>query len=273
MLGKLVKNEIKASAHTMANIYIAALITFAIMMLGYYIDVEWLSWLPAVATLVMIAIAFISLVVTFIGVIANFSKTLYGPQGYLSFTLPVSSSALLAAKAIVSFFWMLISYIISIAILFGVYMYALSIVGEDNVEMIKMLLNMFSTLPSDAAIKQLVILLVLSVFIQLAFLIAELFFAITFANTRVLQKLGAAGPILVFFAVFVVSQILLVLFTTHAPIIVTPDESGLLFHFGKTMAETGGMAIGISGFLFQIVAAVGLFAATGWLMKHKVNIK
>ena len=89
MLGKLVKNEIKASAHTMANIYIAALVTIGIMLLAYLVDINWLSGL---ATIALIFIAIIALIITFVGVIANFYKTLYGPQGYLSFTLPVSSS-------------------------------------------------------------------------------------------------------------------------------------------------------------------------------------
>ena len=34
MLGKLIKNEIKMSAHTMMNIYIAAAVTIGIMLIA-----------------------------------------------------------------------------------------------------------------------------------------------------------------------------------------------------------------------------------------------
>ncbi len=270
MLGKLVKNEIKASAHTMSFIYIAALVTIGIMLLAYLIDVMWLS---ALATLALMLIALISLVVTFIGVIVNFSKTLYGPQGYLNFTLPVSSRALLASKAIVAFLWMLISYIISIGLIVGVYMYISSMVGEDNIEMIKMLIQMFSSLPSDTAIRQYVILMAFTFFIQIAFLVAELFFSITFANTRVLQKLGGLAPIIVFFVIFIIGQVCNFLLTSHVPIIVSPEENGLVLRFSESMLDAGNFSMGISGYLFQLLACVGLFAATDWLMKHKVNIK
>lgn len=270
MLGKLVKNEIKASAHTMSFIYIAALVTIGIMLLAYLVDVMWLS---ALATLALMFIALISLVVTFIGIIVNFSKTLYGPQGYLSFTLPVSSRALLASKAIVAFFWMIISYVISLALLVGVYMYATSMVGEDNIEMIKMLIQMFSSLPSEAAIRQYLILLAFTFFIQIAFLVAELFFSITFANTRILQKLGGFAPIVVFFVIFIIGQVCNFLLTSHVPIIVSPTDNGLTLGFTQSMLDAGNFSMGISGYLFQLVATIGLFVATDWLMEHKVNIK
>ncbi|MDD6219604.1 MAG: hypothetical protein PUB85_01225 [Clostridia bacterium] len=270
MLGKLVKNEIKASAHTMANIYIAALVTIGIMLLAYLVDINWLSGL---ATIALIFIAIIALIITFVGVIANFYKTLYGPQGYLSFTLPVSSSQLLASKAIVAFLWMIVSYAVSIALFIGVYMYVTSLIGENNIEMIKMVINMFRSLPTEVAIKEYLVLMLFVVFIQLAFLISELFFAITFANTRVLQKLGAAAPIIVFFAVYIICQICIFLMTSYVPITVAPGENGLVFSMGETMMQSGGMSMGISGVIFELLATAGLFVATGWLMKEKVNIK
>ena len=42
---------------------------------------------------------------------------------------------------------------------------------------------------------------------------------------------------------------------------------------GETMMQSGGMSMGISGVIFELLATAGLFVATGWLMKEKVNIK
>ena len=69
MLGKLIKNEIKMSAHMMMNIYVAAAVTIVIMLLAYAIDISWLS---AMATIALFLIAMIALIITFVGVIANF---------------------------------------------------------------------------------------------------------------------------------------------------------------------------------------------------------
>lgn len=267
--GKLLKNEIKMSAHTMMNIYLAAAVTIGIMLLAYAVDIGWLS---ALATIALFLIALIALVITFVGVIANFQKTLYGNQGYLSFTLPVTSGELLAAKAIVAFLWMILSYAVSIGIMIWIYDYITSMIGENNIELIKTLISMFREMPGSSAIKGYLVLIVLSVFIQLVFLISELFFSLTFANTRIMQKLGAAGPIVVFFAIFIVTQILNFVFTNYVPIIVSPGTDGLVFSVGKQMSA-GNLSFGITGVIFELLASVGLFFGTGWLMNHKINIK
>lgn len=270
MLGKLIKNEIKHSAHTMFGIYLSALITIVIMGLAYLADIAWLS---SLSTLALVAIAFLSVIITFIGIIVNFNKTLYREQGYLSFTLPVKTSELLASKAIVAFFWMIITYLIAIGLFGCVTFYVNSLIGEDNIALIKSLLHIFASLPAEKALKQLLVVIAVGIFIQLAFLISELFFAITFSNTRVMQKTGTFGAILVFFGVFIVSQIGLFVFTNYIPLALLPTDTGLALVYGKTMAELGGMAFGISGIIFQLLACGGLFWATGYLMEHKVNIK
>ena len=263
MLGKLIKNEIKMSAHTMMNIYIAAAVTIGIMLIAYAIDISWLS---AIATVALFLIALIALIITFIGVIANFYKTLYSQQGYLSFTLPVTSGQLLAAKAIVAFLWIIVSYAVSIGIMIWIYDYITSLIGENNLNMIKTIISMFRSMPGAKAIKGYLVLLVLAVFVQLAFL------SITFANTRIMQKLGAAGPIVVFFAIFIIAQICNFLLTNYVPITVSPGTDGLVFSFGDAMS-TKDLSFGVTGVIFQFLISIGLFFGTGWLMNHKVNIK
>ena len=46
----------------------------------------------------------------------------------------------------------------------------------------------------------------LLIFIRIVVLIAQLYFAITVANTRIMQKLGGFAAVVVFFAVFIVMQ-------------------------------------------------------------------
>ena len=244
MLGKLIKNEIKMSAHMMMNIYVAAAVTIGIMLIAYAIDISWLS---AIATVALFLIALIALIITFVGVIANFYKTLYGQQGYLSFTLPVTSGQLLAAKAIVAFLWMIVSYAVSIGIMIWIYDYVTSLIGENNLNMIKTIISMFRSMPGAKAIKGYLVLLVLAVFVQLAFLISELFFSITFANTRIMQKLGAAGPIVVFFAIFIIAQICNFLLTKY-------------FAF-KSVDSTVGPAAEIA--VFIAISVVGLLLTMG----------
>lgn len=274
MLGRLIKHEFKASAHSVLNIYLAAAITIVIMLLSYAVNVRWISALSTVALLI---ISVLAVVITIIAVIAGFYKTLYGSQGYLSFTLPVKSGQLLGAKALVSFLWILLSYIICIGIFIGVYFYVSAKVGENTVENIKVLLQVFGGV-STKAIGQMIIFFAVSIIMQIAVLIAEIYFSITLANTRAFQKIGMVSAIFIFFGVFILMQIVTALLTTYVPVTLYYDPlsagGGLALSFSQSMIQNPtGVNLGLTGLIFEIFAAAALFFTTGWLMKNKINVK
>jgi hypothetical protein len=271
MLGKLIKNEFKSSAHSVANIYLAAGITIVIMMLSYVVKIKWISTLSTVALLL---ISVIAVIITLVAVITNFYKTLYGQQGYLSFTLPVKSGQLLTAKALVSFVWILVSYIITIAIWVGVYIYAAKMVGKDTMTALKTMMQIFAGMPNADVIRKILIIFCVMVFAQIAVFIAEVYFALTLANTKTFQKMGTISAIFIFFAVFIVMQILVGTLTSVVPISLVATVDGLTVSFTQSMMNsTGNLTLGITGFIFEVFAAAGLFAATAYLMKNKINVK
>lgn len=272
MLGKLIKNEFKSSAHSLLNIYLAAAITIVVMLLSYVVKIRWISF---ISTIALLLISVIAVIITLVAVISNFYKTLYGQQGYLSFTLPVKSGGLLAAKAIVSFVWILLSYIIGIAIWVGVYLYSTASVGKDTMTAVQTLLQLIQGMPNATAIKQIVVIICVMIFAFIAILIAEIYFAITLANTKTFQKMGMISAIFIFFAVFIVLQIIQSVLTSFVPVSLVADEYGLAVSFTQSMVggSSGSLTLGITGFVFEILAAAGLFVATAWLMNKKVNVK
>lgn len=270
MLGKLIKNEFKSNLHSIGMIYVVAAAAIVLMAASYIADITWIS---ALATIVLIAAGFIAVIVTFVSVISNFSKTLFGAQGYLSFTLPVSSGQLLAAKAITSFAWMLLSYLVAIGIFIGVYLYATAMIGEDVKAAIQMMLTMFDSLPSTGTIKLVLFLIALMLFIRIVVLIAQLYFAITLSNTRALQKLGGFAAVAVFFAVFIVMQVVSLLLSQYVPLSIVLTPEGLFYSTTSTMANPLGLSFGIAGTIFDVVCSALLFAGTAKLMNTKVNIK
>lgn len=271
MLGKLIKNEFKTSAHSVASIYLAAAITIGIMMLSYLVKIKWISTLSTIALLL---ISVVAIIITLVAVISNFYKTLYGAQGYLSFTLPVKSGQLLASKAIVSFVWLLASYIITITIWIGVYVYATAMVGESVMNAIESLIQMFAGMPDAGVIKQILVIVGIIIFAQIAVFIAEIFFSLTLANTKTFQKIGMVSALIIFFAVFIVMQILTGVLTTYVPVSMIITTEGLELSFTQSMMNSsGGIALGVTGVVFEVLAAAGLFGTTAYLMKHKVNVK
>lgn len=273
MLGKLIKNEFKSSAHSVMNIYIAAAVALAAMLLSYAVKVTWVGIVGSIA---LIIIGLICVIVTLVAVVTNFNRTLYGAEGYLSYTLPVKSSALLASKAIVSFLWVLLSYIFMIATFFIVFAYIQSSIGEEVGSMMDMLMATVG-LPSMKAICKALTVTAIGMFIQIAVFVSAVFFAVTVSNIRPFQRFGIFTALATFFLIYIVMQILLYVATAYIPLTVVIDAAGqIVVSFATSMAAKGaqeGMVIGIAGFVIEILIAAGLFAGTNALMKRKVNIK
>ncbi len=270
MLGKLIKNEFKANIHTIGMIYVVAAAAILVMMAAFIVKITWLS---ALATIVLIATGFLAIVMTFVSVVSNFKKTLFGGQGYLSFTLPVTSGQLLAAKTITSFCWMLLSYAVAIGIFVGVYLYATAMIGEDVKFAIQMMLSMFDGLPSGDTVKLAIAFIALIIFIRIVVLIAQLYFALTIANTRIMQKLGGFAAVVVFFAVFIVMQVISVVLAQYVPLSIVLTSEGIFYSTASTMADPLGLSFGLAGTIFDVVCAAALFVGTAKLMNSKVNIK
>ena len=279
MFGKLIKNEIKSSAHSIGFIYIVTAILIGLFEVAYATNNTKIGTI-ALVLLTITGIA--AIVVTFFMIIVQFNKSLFGNQGYLSFTLPVSSGQLLASKALVACFWMIASWIVSILVItiiafklntlietsefFGMNikdlgkLFVSSMVGDDFSA--KCLVAFFGALAVYALV----------VVIQL---ISELYFAVTLSNTRIMQKMGVFSIIVIFFAVFIISSLLLGFFTAKFPL-------GLQINYDSTLAITKSLNVAsdnvltivpLGGIFFSVISAALLFVATSLLMDSKVNIK
>lgn len=270
MLGKLIKNDFKTSAHTMGMIYLSAAIAVAFMAFAYIFEVTWIS---GVATMALLAISVIAVVVTFVLIVADFQRTLFGNQGYLSHTLPVTSGQLVISKTIVSFAWMILSYAVGVAILIGVYGYASAMIGDDVKVAFQLLTIFFEGLPSGATVKIVAALGLLVLFIRIVVLIAQLFFAITLSNTRVMAKFGTFAAIIIFFAVFLIMIIASTVLANYIPLSIVADSAGIRFSTESSMADPNGFTFGVVGTVFNIVCSILLFAGSAKLMDTKINIK
>lgn len=270
MLTKLIKNEFKTSSHSVLNVYLAALITVAFMTIAYAININWVGLLSSIA---MLLIGFASVLVTFVAVITNYNKSIFGAQGYLTLALPVKTRQLLFSKAFVSFCWLFFSYVFSIVTVFGVTAYLRGLAGEETVGIIQTTLEI-AGFPSAAALRNIVIFILFLILAQILALIAQIFFAITISNVRLLQPLGNIGAILVFFGVYVIMAVIILLLTLYVPIYAVIYEDGISFVFSNArLQEMPGTDLGIAGIIFQLFATGGLFYLTGITLKNKVNVK
>lgn len=110
MLGKLLKYELKATSRVFIPLYIVILIVSIVN--GLSLNLEILN-IQGLATIILMCL-FISLfVITIVVTIQRFNKNLLKDEGYLMFTLPVSSKHLVLSKYLTSLIWTFLSFVVA----------------------------------------------------------------------------------------------------------------------------------------------------------------
>ena len=110
MLGKLLKYELKATSRVFIPLYIAILVVSIVN--GLSLNLEILN-IQCLDTIVLMCL-FISLfVITIVVTIQRFNKNLLKDEGYLMFTLPVSSKYLVLSKYLTSLIWTFLSFVVA----------------------------------------------------------------------------------------------------------------------------------------------------------------
>ena len=110
MLGKLLKYELKATSRVFIPLYIAILVVSIVN--GLSLNLEILN-IQGLATIILMCL-FVSLfVITIVVTIQRFNKNLLKDEGYLMFTLPVSSKYLVLSKYLTSLIWTFLSFIVA----------------------------------------------------------------------------------------------------------------------------------------------------------------
>ena len=208
MLGKLIKNEFKSTAHSMFGVFMAAGVTFLVMLLVFLFKVRALMILSSV---VLGAIAVAVLIITMFSIISMFNKSLYGAQGYLSFTLPVTGKQLLASKTIVSLIWVSISFLFAILVSVFLVVYWVAQTSDNVKQVIQTIYDMLRSMegmPDPQTALKFLIVMVAALFIRALFLIFKVAFSLAIANTKRFQKFNPIFiAILVYIAIFIVLSI------------------------------------------------------------------
>lgn len=275
MLGKLLKNEFKQSARSVMTIYACAAATVLVMVFALLTKITWLSVLGSV---VLYFVGILAVVLTLVFVIKNFYDSLYSNQGYLSFTLPVKCSSLLLSKVLASFVWIIASFVVLSLVYLVIYLNARAMAAQSG-EQIGSLFQtlkesgLLELLPSAGMIVKFIVLVVVLVLLAILTFVGFVYFAVTLANTRPLQKHPKLFGFLIFFASYVVTNSIGAKLTYSLPLSVALTADGLKLAFTSMNASDAAFSFGLGGTLFMALVALGMLFATGYIMEHKVNIK
>ncbi len=132
MLGKLLKHEFRATGKLLGplNLFLilVAIIGNIVLHFGYktadpqnalmIISNTAFSGLSIFIIAIYSLTIFTLIILTAVYLTVRFYKTMYGNQGYLTHTLPVSTTTVLNVKLLAAVFWMLVAFAIAILSLF-----------------------------------------------------------------------------------------------------------------------------------------------------------
>lgn len=278
MFGKLLKNEFISTGRIMGILYAVVLVIMGYLLGSYYIGRNAAEADPSngqlVGVFLLMMISFCSFILTTVVMITNFQKTLYGDQGYLSFTLPVKSTSLLASKVLVSTVWYVAAFLCllgTVAITFVVLKE--DVLGEESYGLLEQMLPMVLGGKSVTTMITSALISMITIFIRFAIVAIEVYFAISLANTRLFQKHYLLWTIVFSGAIVYVIEGITTLITRNFVFGLSVENNTyrLITDF-KNMSLYGNY-VDLAGLMISVVAGVAFFFATRYVMKNKVNIR
>lgn len=282
----LLKNDFLASARVISLFYIALVILVGFFLVCAFLQsggsisgefAEKVTLARNISIAISIVVSFLLIFVTFFFVVYDFFKSLFSPQGYLSFTLPVSSNQLLASKVIVYGGWMILSYAAFMLISVFLLNYtADEVIGREKISFIEGLLGMLGDIPSTTQIIAYIVYIVAMFFVIFLSFVSIVYFSITVSHVRLLQKHSIIASILIFFATAVIFLILAFKTTEIVNfVMVFNEDKTLSFGILQPGEYLSGNRLAMEvtpGFAFLILDIV-MFFATSYVMHKKVNLK
>ena len=272
MLGKLLKHEIKQSGRMILAIYGAAAGVMAFMLIGMLTKTTWIG---VVSSILLYFLGIAVALITVISVIRNFNDTLYGNQGYLSFTLPVKCSTLLLSKVLISFFWIILSLLFTGLCIVMISWNVKAHAETDMIWLVDLidLAGLREMLPSGGLIVKLVILIAALILMHILTFVGYIYFSVTLANTRPLQNHPLLFGALIFFAIYGTTNAIGVKLTQSFPLSLRVVQDNIQIVFRSMDDPDAVFSYGIAGAIFTALTALALLFLTGYIMEHKVNIK
>lgn len=113
---KLLKHEFKQSYQEFTIVFVAMILMSVII---GFLEKLWLSFFSSLMIIALYGLLIIVGVILVINVVTSFNRKIFGREGYLTLTLPLSIDKILISKIIVNFFWIILiglSFIISVSI-------------------------------------------------------------------------------------------------------------------------------------------------------------
>jgi hypothetical protein len=277
MLGKLLKYELKAMGRIILPLYLVLILAAGLFAVNIKLNDKtqalsgFMNIISIITTILFVACIFVVVIVMFFLVVQRFYKNLLGQEGYLMFTLPVTTPQLIWSKLLVAIVWTLATGVILFLVAW-LTLYQ----GTINTEFWKELASsldlfpyLFSSVPKSQWATEVILgvaFAALSVISSFLMFYAAIAVGHSFSNHKVLLSV-------VFYIVFSVGRQILTFFANIYSAVTWINTESLnsvdpgVFAMNTTRTYT------IGNLILSLAAAVLFYLLTRYFLKKKLNLQ
>ena len=261
MLISLIKNDLKSSYRELFPLYLG-LIVFAVLSA---ISINYQSgWFILVTIMPFVGLFVATIVILIITIIKLFTERLYSHEGYLTFTLPVSTLDIFLSKIITIIIWVTITilvYLLAVVIFGGIL--ALMNWSDFNISFNDFLIDLRSISWSDVLMEALRVLAISipQFIVSIAYASALILLVIVFVNTSFISQ----HKLVIAIVLYLVVSFILGLPRTYV--------------FGNWLTTTSIQSVNIEwvnysiSIIYNLLITIGLIAGSVWLNDHKLELE
>lgn len=273
MFAQLVKHEFRATRRIVPFIYLATAAMILINLLILEIAADWLS---GVLMVLLFVLGLVGVLMTYVIVFFRYYKNLYNSEGYLMNTLPVQPRQLLTSKILVSFVWLVCSYLLMAGVVLTV-MLTIAKTAADSLSLVQVIDQVIA----GSGLQRSSFFIAAGLFLaylvlSTLYLMSQVFFAISLGNVSRFQSLGIGAPILIFLGIYFVCQLLGLGLMLFVPVSLSAED-GVLRIVGEGMIATlknpDRPVVGLGILILIIGATIGFFTGCARLLKKYVSLR
>lgn len=275
MLGKLIKYEFKACGRTFFPLYIGILVLAAINGLCNNYNIfsigdngTSLSFsienVQGILMLVLFALFVALFVLTILLTIQRFKKNLLDEEGYLMFTLPVSTKSLILSKYLVAIIFIALSTLVAVVSFMFIGFFSGKINLQDIASMFT--LDMFKDILPAQDLWKFILYIITGMLIMYSMFIFTVYLSISVGQFPQFNKHRVPASIIAFFVINTVLSYIQKLINNY------------IFTSSTTTEITSNTSFTITGYdvlgvVLNILLVVVLFMGTDWILNNKLNLE
>ena len=271
MLGKLLKYELKATSRVFVPLYIAILVVSIVN--GLSLNLEIFN-IQGLATIILMCL-FISLfVITIVVTIQRFNKNLLKDEGYLMFTLPVSSKYLVLSKYLTSLIWTFLSFIV--ALLSFTIIFTIATYGDFNysyfINEFNLLFSNISNILGTTILSEffkIVLLIILLIIISYTIFIFNVYLSLSIGQLPIFNRFRNISSFIGFLVInLLISYVQNIVDNAFVNIEAIDNVNYSIDSISSIVSKGLNVAI-----IINIIIILVLFFATTYILDKKLNLE